>query len=95
MFQRLPILVVVLLTGSRADADNYETVVAPFLKQHCVRCHGAKKQEARLSLQKLTASVSRADARVWEAVLTQLSEGTMPPEDEPRPSVDQVTTVSK
>lgn len=82
------------LHSVRAD-DEFNASIAPFLRQHCIRCHGVRKQEGRLSLQKLTGKVARADRAVWQAILTQLNEGTMPPDSEPQPNSDEVNTVNK
>ncbi len=76
------------------DVNEFATVVAPFLKAHCVRCHGTKKHEARLMLHKMTGKIASADAKVWEAVLGQLDEGNMPPEGEPQPDSDEAKKVA-
>ena len=74
-------------------AAQYDRVVRPFLKQHCVRCHGAKTSEARLMLHRMTGNIAPSDAQVWEAVLAQLTQGAMPPDDEPQPAADDVEQV--
>ena len=76
------------------DAARFEAVVAPFLKQHCVRCHGAKTHESQLMLHKMIGKAGAADARVWEAVLAQLEERSMPPEDQPQPQAAEIQAVS-
>ena len=79
-----------------ADANGgFDAIVAPFLKRHCVRCHGARKGAARLMLHKMTGRVGPSEAKVWEAVLAQLDHGAMPPEDEPRPHAENVALVSR
>ncbi len=76
----------------RADT-SFNDVVAPFIKAHCVRCHGANRPKAKLSLQKITDKFGPADVEVWQAVLVQLDKGEMPPEDEPRPNAESVKRV--
>ena len=90
-------LIVFLALGARvAAADEiFSKDVAPFLKENCVRCHGAKKAKAKLMLHKVTAEIDASDAEVWKAVLVQLEKGEMPPEEEPRPSAVEIVRVSK
>lgn len=84
----------ILAMGTQhVTADEFESIVAPFLKQHCVRCHGAAKAEAKLSLHKITSKVGPSDTKVWEAVLMQVSKNAMPPKDEPRPEPSQKASV--
>jgi hypothetical protein len=66
--------------------DEFTSVVQPFLKQHCVRCHGAKKQESDLRLDILKADLdSTKQAAVWIEVMDNLNLGQMPPADELQP----------
>ena len=87
---------IVLLPGGAAVTDevtSFEKIVAPFLTQHCVRCHGPKRQKAQLMLHKMAPTKAASDAKVWEAVLAQVEAGDMPPEDEPRPPAGEVANV--
>ncbi|MBL8794683.1 MAG: DUF1588 domain-containing protein [Planctomycetia bacterium] len=69
-----------------ADLDGYRQVVAPFLQQHCSKCHGAEKKEAGLALQSLNADlVAGGHAKKWRRVLDQLQQGEMPPKGETQP----------
>ena len=59
----------------------------PFLKEHCVRCHGAEKQKGDLRLDTLSTDFnSSANAAIWIEVMDNLNLDEMPPEDEPRPN---------
>ena len=75
-------------------ADSFDDTVAPFLRQYCVGCHGAKKAEAHLNLSRMTDSIKASDTKVWEAVLKQLSQRTMPPDDQPQPTSKQIESVT-
>lgn len=67
-----------------APADEvFERHVAPFLTQYCVQCHSQDAVEGDTRLDSLKSS--SPDRTLWLKVLTQLSLGTMPPKDEPRP----------
>jgi hypothetical protein len=72
------------------DANSWNTVVRPFLNQHCERCHGAKKHEGDLRLDELTSDFDTArTAGIWIEVMDNLNLGEMPPEGEPRPDSKQ------
>jgi hypothetical protein len=66
------------------QTEVFRRDVAPFLAKHCIKCHGAVRQEAGLSL--ADASAGR-DPEGWKRAAERLLLGEMPPEGEPRPSV--------
>lgn len=75
-------------------ADNgYEHMVAPFLTKHCVKCHGSEVMESKIRFDKLTPATAAEDRALWLPVLKQLSLGTMPPEDQPRPDRESTENV--
>ncbi len=80
-----------------ADAAGFKKIVAPFLEQHCTRCHGAKKQEGslRVDQQLTTAFTDPSTQEKWGEVLNVLNSHEMPPADEPQPSADSVTAVTE
>ncbi|HEY2253218.1 MAG TPA: DUF1592 domain-containing protein [Planctomycetaceae bacterium] len=64
---------------------GFADVVQPFLKNHCLACHGEKKQEAKLDLgQYATLAAVVRDQRVWETVLERIEAEEMPPDKAPR-----------
>ncbi len=67
-----------------ATADPFRAVVAPFLQQHCVKCHGPDKQKGDMRLDDLTTDAAR-DGERWRQVAEQIRDGSMPPKKEPRP----------
>src|ERR1043165_2419946 len=72
-----------------ANIDGFRKIVAPFLSQHCTRCHGPEKREAGLTLHQIEADLlTGKDLGKWHRVLNRLRTGEMPPEDEPRPPAD-------
>jgi hypothetical protein len=84
------------LTLAAPDAadTSFERTVAPFLARHCQGCHDKDLAENDIRLDALQqASAASADRTLWLKVLTQLSLGTMPPEDEPRPDREQQENV--
>jgi mono/diheme cytochrome c family protein len=88
---------------------TFRQTVAPFLKQHCIRCHGEDAMEGDLRLDQLSADgtpddtapttntsaqdAAANDRALWSGVLERLSLGTMPPEGEPQPPREDVENV--
>jgi len=63
----------------------------PFLRTHCLTCHGEKEPEGGLSFAGYRKSANvQTDYETWEKVLQVLVERKMPPEDEPRPPEPQL-----
>lgn len=90
-FQFLAILPALLagLAGFtvRADADTFEGVVQPLLKEHCVGCHRSGKAKGGVNLAAFTNTASLyRDPKLWENVVRQVEERAMPPKDEDQPS---------
>jgi len=79
---------------SRAVVSISEEVVAPFLMQHCVKCHGAKKQNGQVRFDQPAWGITNNDsAQRWQDVLDILNAGDMPPEDEPQPATAELAKV--
>ena len=93
--QALRPFLLALLLPALAFAD-FATQVQPFIKQHCVECHGPDKQKGRLRLDTLSDDFSDSHtAATWIEVRDNLNLGEMPPEDEPRPPGDGVIAVAQ
>ncbi|HPM82421.1 MAG TPA: DUF1592 domain-containing protein [Candidatus Anammoximicrobium sp.] len=75
--------------ADRTDA-GFPEVGVPFLKQHCLDCHSGSEPEAELSLAEFRddASVLK-NHKLWDNVIGMVETGGMPPEDAPRPTVEQ------
>ncbi len=89
----LKLLLLATLQGvvplSRLRAEPVVTA-QPFLEQHCVRCHGEKKQKGKFRIdQGPTKLTDPAFAAHWGNVLERLTSGEMPPEDEKQPTPEQ------
>lgn len=88
----------VLLTGraTASEPDTYQGTVLPFLKQHCVKCHGPKKQKGKLALHDVQGSLPKGDtnsAQKWQTVRERLILNEMPPASEPRPNALEIQKV--
>jgi len=82
------LLPTILLLAACQDAGAVETLPAA-LRQHCVRCHGAKKVSGKVNLVKSLAAKPgglASDLDLIEKMIEVLSDGEMPPEDEKQPT---------
>lgn len=59
--------------------------IRPFLKEHCVSCHGADLQEFGLRYDQLTGFRAE-DRHLWTLIHQQVAQGKMPPAEQPQPS---------
>ena len=77
------------------DTAAYDKTVTPFLKEHCLRCHGEKTQEADFRVDtQLTADLSdRVNRQRWNEVVDVLNSHSMPPESEPQPKAESAAEV--
>ena len=66
--------------------------VQAFLRDHCVKCHSAAKKAGGIRLDDLDADVGN-DIERWLLVHDQVRDGTMPPQEEPRPKAERVKDV--
>ncbi len=68
--------------ASGADAD-FPRTIQPFLKEHCIKCHGPEKKKGKLVLHTIKDDfASEAGSQRWIEILNQLTFGEMPPPDE-------------
>ncbi len=77
------------------DQKSFTQSVQPFLVQHCVKCHGPEKAEAKLRLDGLEADfINKPHSVHWVEVLNRINLGEMPPEDEPKPEAAELEPVT-
>jgi hypothetical protein len=71
----------------KPDAAGYSGIVQPFIKEHCVTCHGPEKQKGKLRLDTLANDFGDpALTAKWKEVVNSINGHEMPPEDEPQPA---------
>ncbi len=68
-----------------SEFASFDSLAKPFLKAHCLECHGAETQEGDVSFHKLTG-VDADNFGIWQRILEQVQLGEMPPKDEEQPS---------
>ncbi len=75
---------------------EYQSLVRPFVSQHCLRCHGPEKQEGKFRLDSLAVDFTASESvRHWIEVMDRINLGEMPPADEPRPDAEQSRAVAR
>lgn len=102
----IPIAMILALVGSwpscaadvspaAPDMAGFQKIVAPFVKTHCVRCHGPEKKEGNFRVDQHLKNefVDPASKEKWGEVVNVLNSHEMPPEGEPQPKPDEVAKV--
>ncbi|MFO0869618.1 MAG: DUF1592 domain-containing protein [Pirellulales bacterium] len=81
--------------GFVPDDAGFRQRVVPFLKTHCLRCHGKEKQEGefRVDRQLKTDFLDPLQQEKWREVVNVLNSHEMPPEKEPQPAAAEVAEV--
>ncbi len=68
----------------KANLSYFQESIGPILKKNCVACHGPKKTEAKLRVDKLNPNLlTGPDTKRWLEIYAVLGNSEMPPEDEP------------
>src|SRR5262245_51162292 len=86
----------VLLRGAAVQAQppaaqQFDSVVRPFVAANCTACHDAKMKAGALDLR----AVGPEHAAVWEKVFDKLRTGEMPPAGRPAPPRAEVDAVMR
>ena len=76
------------LTGAVRGAEPFEA----FLEKHCIRCHGPKKEEGDIRIDRLSRDFKLSgDSHHWAEALDKLNSGEMPPKKEPQPTQAEIS----
>ena len=80
----------VAIGGYAVDQTGYRRVALPFLQEHCVSCHGEKKQKGNFRIDQDLPNefLKSRTAEQWAEVLNVVRSHEMPPEDEPQPDAE-------
>lgn len=63
-----------------AKPSEFDTLVKPFFKVYCIKCHGPSKTKGEISLNTLAGDFATGDEIVhWNSILDMLDFGEMPP----------------
>jgi hypothetical protein len=75
------------LVGSVCAAEPFEA----FLENHCVRCHGPRKEEGDIRIDRLSRDFNAGlDSHHWAEALDKINSGEMPPKAEPQPTQEEI-----
>jgi hypothetical protein len=84
-------MVSLLRCGGDAAPADYETQIRPLVSEYCLKCHSTEKQKGDIDLERFTSvAEAKKDSQTWLAVLEQLHNREMPPQDKPQMSVEQI-----
>ncbi|MCA9106687.1 MAG: DUF1592 domain-containing protein, partial [Planctomycetales bacterium] len=84
---------ILLAVTSRADIALGDEPFEAFLETHCVRCHGADKEEGDIRLDLLSRDFEAGvDTHHWAEALDKVNSGEMPPESERQPTQDEISS---
>ena len=72
-----------------ADDSHFKERIEPLLQKFCLRCHNADNMESGIRVDQLTAMPEDRQLFLWKDIQKQVSDGAMPPADEPQPSAEQ------
>lgn len=76
-----------LLCGARDLLAAGPDPTPAFFEEHCLRCHDAQKTKGGLRLDQLGRDLSELQtAERWDEIISRISAGEMPPEEEKQPS---------
>jgi len=76
------------------EADPSLNTLGPFLKQHCIECHGPDKQKGDYRFDLLKNDLSDLQTlELWQGILDQLNIGEMPPKKQEQPSREETAKV--
>ena len=92
--QRIPVALLIvwclfcLPVAKPASADER---LEGFLNTHCIRCHGPRKEEGDIRIDRLSRDFrSGEDTHHWAEALDKVNTGEMPPDGEPQPTQDDI-----
>lgn len=74
-----------------ADEATLDAATLPFLKTHCLRCHGPDAAKGDLRLNQVGGDLSLPSVfERWREMVERVGSGEMPPKEEPRPPENDV-----
>jgi mono/diheme cytochrome c family protein len=76
----------------QADAAGFTSTAQPFLKEHCMRCHGPEQQKGDFRVDQHLPNdfLDRTAKEKWGEVVNMLNGHEMPPGKEPQPGPVEV-----
>lgn len=92
-----PVQPVSTLPDFKPDQQTYSQIVTPFLRTHCLKCHGPQRQKSDFRVDQHLPNdfVASSALEKWTEVLNVLNAGEMPPKGEPRPNPQDVVKITE
>src|SRR5271155_5704285 len=92
-------------SATAADAPDYNTHVAPLFKKYCPACHNGEDREGQLVLESYArileggehgavVAAGRSQESLLIRVLTGKAKPAMPPEDEAKPTAEEIAVLA-
>ncbi|MFK7788605.1 MAG: DUF1588 domain-containing protein [Phycisphaeraceae bacterium] len=76
------------------EQERFETLVKPYLQQHCIKCHGPNLKRGEITLHGATGDFAgEEEVNDWLSVLDMLTFNDMPPPNEKQPDPKQTAEV--
>jgi hypothetical protein len=76
--------------GKAAEVQKtFQQRIRPLLTKYCRRCHNVDKMKSGVRVDHLDGGLEDRHLPLWKGIRKQVSEETMPPEDEPQPTAEQ------
>ncbi len=76
------------------DSRAFANDIRPFLRAHCLRCHGGERTNSGFRVDELSTDFQAAKmADRWKEVMDKINLGEMPPEEEKQPTAAEFEPV--
>lgn len=71
------------------EEKSFRANIQPLVTKYCLRCHNADEMESGIRVDQLSATPEDRQIFLLNDIRKQLSEGAMPPPEEPQPTAEQ------
>lgn len=78
-------------SARKPDAKQFAEHVKPLIVMHCQNCHSGEKPKGDFAIDRLSSDFSeKGNRQKWLDVLKHVKDGTMPPKEKPRPTMQEI-----
>ena len=93
-----PLIFLVLLFAGSAPAmeRDFKSKIKPFLRLHCIRCHGPDREEGGMRVDEISGDLDDLNSiDNLQNILDEITVGSMPPAGEPTPSDQALKKITR
>ena len=93
-----PLIFLVLLFAGSAPAmeGDFKSKIKPFLRLHCIRCHGPDREEGGMRVDEISGDLDDLNSiDNLQNILDEVTVGSMPPAGEPTPSDQALKEITR